>query len=275
VAFLLGAPLHQPPTQLHENSHTAVRREARARAYETWGKAREAWGKTREALGETREALGETREAWGKTHEAWGKGHEAWGKAHEAWGNAFEAWGNAFEAWGNANRLCGRCWNGSSATIQAWFVSSEASGRGPESWNVLPQASNTVDQAWFTLTQARDVLTKARNALTKATFVAYATWPLMTSRGDWTCKLMWACGLGSAVTDGHIDPRREGHNDTHSRNMSRLPPTVAAAPPAPEARRSYTADAWRSPVTFDSTLGETRRPGLTPAFWCDETLLYY
>jgi len=100
---------------------------------------------------------------------------------------------------------------------------------------VLPQVSNTMDQAWLTLVQARDVLTLARNALIKARFVAYATWHLMTSRGDWTCKLMWACGLGSAVTDGHIDPRREGHNDTHSRNMSRLPPTVAVAQPTPRA----------------------------------------
>jgi len=77
-------------------------------------------------------AWGKGRETWGKNREAWGECREAWGKGHVAWGNEFETWGNAFEAWGNANRLCRRCWNGSSATIQVWFVSTEASGRG--SW---------------------------------------------------------------------------------------------------------------------------------------------
>ena len=104
----------------------AVPHETTARVGETRGKQREAWGKT--------------REAWGKTREAWGKTREAWGKAHETWGNAFEAWGNALEAWGDTNRLSGRCWNGSTATLQAWLVPSEASGPGPEAAMCCPRS---------------------------------------------------------------------------------------------------------------------------------------
>jgi hypothetical protein len=78
--------------------------------------------------------------AWDKTREAWGNALETWGNAFEIWGNAFEAWGKAFEAWGNTNRLCGQCWNGSSATIQAWLVSSEASGPGSEAAMCCPRS---------------------------------------------------------------------------------------------------------------------------------------
>ena len=104
-----------------------------------------------------------------------GQRREAWGHRHQAWGNAFETWGKAFEAWGNTNRLSGRCWNGSSATIQAWFVSSEASARGSGAGVPYPRLWNAMDQAWLTLVQARDVLTQARSSLVEARLVSYET----------------------------------------------------------------------------------------------------
>ena len=125
-------PVSRPPSlppSIVRLVTSAGRRLAWGMGRETWGKGRETWGMGRETWGKGRETWGKGREAWGKGREAWGKTGEAWGKTHEAWGKAHEAWGNAFEAWGNTNRLSGRCWNGSSATIQAWFVSSEATGR--------------------------------------------------------------------------------------------------------------------------------------------------
>ena len=75
---------------------------------------------------------------------------------------------------------------------------------------MLAQVSNTMDQVWLTLTQARDVLTQARNALTEARFVADETWSGWARRGGWTCKWMWAAGLGGNMglggcTEDHCD----------------------------------------------------------------------
>jgi hypothetical protein len=129
-------------------------------------------------------------ETWGKTFEAWVVASEASSEAFETKGKTFLTRGKAFETRGkafqtrvNTNRLCGRCWNGSSVAIQTWFISSEASGRGLEGWSALPQASNTMDLAWFTLTQARNALTQTRNALVEARYAAYEAWPRMGAGG--------------------------------------------------------------------------------------------
>ena len=46
---------------------------------------------------------------------------------------------------------------------------------------------------------ARNVLGLARNTLVEARFAAIESWSGMGARGDWTCKLMWAAGLGGKM----------------------------------------------------------------------------
>jgi hypothetical protein len=85
---------------------------SRPRRARTWGKV---FG-----------ARGKAFEAWGNALVARGNALETRGNALEARGNALEARVNACEARANADRLGGWWCQGSPATIQVWFASSEA-----------------------------------------------------------------------------------------------------------------------------------------------------
>jgi hypothetical protein len=181
LAAGLSLRIYPPPNanSITQNSAhyrlEAARTQSAAVPHDASGNAFEAWGEAFETRSEAFLARGEAFETRSEAFLAWGKAFETRGEAFLAWGKAFETRGKAFLARGNANRLSRGWRQASCATIQARFVSSEASGLWTRSRNALPQASNTMGLARCTLGLARNTLGLARNALVLARFAADET----------------------------------------------------------------------------------------------------